>query len=85
MEIIPTKKVINRDGIKALKNGQKSNPFSHIPNPKKPSWLRIKADSNPNFHKVKEQVSEKNFIPFVRKLIVQTSMNAGLLEQQPSC
>ena len=59
MELIATSKFINRDGIKAVKNGQKANAFSHIPNSKKPSWLRIKADFNPNFHKVKEQVSEK--------------------------
>ena len=59
MELIATTKHINRDGIKAVKNGQKANAFSHIPNSKKPSWLRIKADFNPNFHKVKEQVSEK--------------------------
>ena len=59
MELIATTKHINRDGIKAVKNGQKANAFSHIPNSKKPSWLRIKADFNPNFYKVKEQVSEK--------------------------
>ena len=59
MELIATTKHINRDGITAVKNGQKANAFSHIPNSKKPSWLRIKADYNPNFHKVKEQVSKK--------------------------
>ena len=59
MEIIPTKKIVNRDVIKAVKNGQKMNEFSHIPNLKKPSWLRVKAEFNPNFHKVKNQVSEK--------------------------
>ena len=35
MEIIPTQKIVNRDGIKAVKNGQKRNEFSHIPNLKK--------------------------------------------------
>jgi lipoic acid synthetase len=59
MEIIPTQKIVNRDGIKAVKNGQKRNEFSHIPNPKKPSWLRVKAEFNPNFHKVKNQVNTK--------------------------
>ena len=59
MEIIPTKKIVNRDGIKAVKNGQKMNEFSHIPNLKKPSWLRVRAEFNPNFHKVKEQVQSK--------------------------
>lgn len=60
MEIIPTQKIVNRDGIKAVKNGQKRNEFSHIPNLKKPSWLRVKAEFNPNFHKVKNQVNTKS-------------------------
>ena len=59
MEIIQTQKIVNRDGIKAVKNGQKRNEFSHIPNLKKPSWLRVKAEFNPNFHKVKNQVNTK--------------------------
>ena len=52
MEIIPTTKIINRDGIKAIKNGQKFNKFSEIPSPKKPSWLKVKAEFNPNFQPV---------------------------------
>ena len=59
MEIIPTQKIINRDGVKAVKNGQKGNQYSHIPNLKKPEWLKVKAQFNPNFHKIKNQVSEK--------------------------
>ena len=59
MEIIPTSKIINRDGIKAIKNGQKLNKFSNIPTPRKPNWLKVKAEFNPNFHKVKEQVQSK--------------------------
>ena len=59
MEIIATSKIINRDGIKAVRNGQKFNKFAHIPSPKKPSWLKVKAEFNPNFHKVKEQVQSK--------------------------
>ena len=59
MEIIQTSKFTNKDGIKAIKNGQKRNPYSHIPNLKKPEWLRVKADFNPNFHKIKNQVDEK--------------------------
>ena len=35
MEIIPTQKIVNRDGIKAVKNGQKANQYSSIPNQKK--------------------------------------------------
>ena len=41
MEIIPTQKIINRDGIKAIKNGQKANKYSSVPNQKKPEWIRI--------------------------------------------
>ncbi|MDB9763919.1 lipoyl synthase [Gammaproteobacteria bacterium] len=59
MEVIPTQKITNRDGVKAVKNGQKKNPYSHIPNLKKPAWLRVKAEFNPNFHKIKSQVNEK--------------------------
>ena len=59
MEVIPTQKIINRDGVKSIKNGQKKNPYSHIPNLKKPAWLRVKAEFNPNFHKIKSQVNEK--------------------------
>ena len=59
MEIIASSKIINRDGIKAIRNGQKYNKFANIPNPKKPSWLKVKAKFNPIFHKVKEQVQTK--------------------------
>ena len=59
MEIITTTKITNRDGIKAIRNGQKFNKYSDIPTPKKPSWLKLKAEFNPNFHKVKEQVQSK--------------------------
>jgi|TARA_X000000950_G_scaffold287592_1_gene400582 lipoic acid synthetase len=59
VEIIATSKITNRDGIKAVRNGQKFNKFAHIPSPKKPSWLKVKAEFSPNFHKVKEQVQSK--------------------------
>ena len=59
MEVIATSKIINRDGIKAIKNGQKFNKFSNIPSPKKPNWLKVRAEHNPIFHKVKEQVKSK--------------------------
>ena len=59
MEIIATSKIINRDGIKAIRNGQKFNKFADIPSPKKPSWLKVRSEFNPNFHKVKEQVQSK--------------------------
>ena len=59
MELIPTVKIVNRDGIKAVKNGQKANEFSHIPNTRKPDWIRVKATFDPRYNKVKEQVVEK--------------------------
>ena len=59
MEIIPTQKIVNRDGIKAVKNGQKANQYSSIPNQKKPEWIRVKATFDKNFKAVKEQVQDK--------------------------
>ena len=59
MEIIPTVKIVNRDGIKAVKNGQKANKFSAIPAEKKPSWIRVKASFDPRYKLVKDQVSQK--------------------------
>ena len=59
MEIITSIKHINRDGIKAIKNGQKPNKYSTIPTPKKPRWLKVKAEFNPNFHKIKKQIQTK--------------------------
>ena len=59
MEIIPTKKIVNRDGIKAVKNGQKANKYSTIPNQKKPDWIRVKATFDKNFKAVKAQVDGK--------------------------
>ena len=59
MEIIPTQKIINRDGIKAVKNGQKANQYSSVPNQKKPEWIRVKATFNKKFNSVKQQVQDK--------------------------
>ena len=59
MEIIPTQKIINRDGIKAVKNGQKANKHSSVPNQKKPEWIRVKATFDKNFNAVKQQVQDK--------------------------
>ena len=85
MEIIATTKITNRDGIKAVKNGQKLNKYSEIPTPKKPSWLKVKARFNPNFHKVKNKFKASNYIQFAKKLIAQILMNVGLLEPQLLC
>ncbi len=59
MEIIPTVKIINRDGIKAIKNGQKTNKFSKIPAEKKPDWIRARASFDPKYGVVKKQVESK--------------------------
>ena len=59
MEIIPTVKIVNRDGIKAVKNGQKANKFAHVPAEKKPSWIRVKASFDAKYKLVKEQVASK--------------------------
>ena len=85
MEIIATTKITNRDGIKAVKNGQKLNKYSEIPTPKKPSWLKVKAEFNPNFHKLKNKFKASNYIQFAKKLIAQILMNVGLLEPQLLC
>ena len=59
MEIIPTVKIVNRDGIKAVKNGQKANNFASIPAEKKPSWIRVKASFDTKYKLVKDQVASK--------------------------
>ena len=59
MELIPTVKIVNRDGIKAVKNGQKANKYSDIPNTRKPNWIRVKATFDPRYNAVKQQVKEK--------------------------
>ena len=59
MEIIPTVKIVNRDGIKAVKNGQKANKFASIPAEKNPSWIRVKASFDPKYKLVKDQVASK--------------------------
>ena len=59
MEIIPTVKIVNRDGIKAVKNGQEANKFASIPTEKKPSWIRVKASFDPKYKLVKDQVASK--------------------------
>jgi len=85
MEIIPTQKIVNRDGVKAVKNGQKGNQYSHIPNLKKPDWLRVKAQFNPNFHKIKDQVAEKKLNTVCEERIALTFLNAGRLEPPLLC
>ena len=59
MELIPTVKIVNRDGIKAIKNGQKANKYSHVPNSRKPEWIRVKASFDPRYNKIKDLVSDK--------------------------
>ena len=59
MELIPTVKIVNRDGIKAVKNGQKANKYSHVPNSRKPEWIRVKTSFDPRYNKIKDLVSDK--------------------------
>ena len=85
MEIIPTVKIVNRDGIKAVKNGQKANKFAHVPAEKKPSWIRVKASFDPKYKLVKEQVASKNSIQFVKKQCVPIFQSAGPAVLRPLC
>ena len=82
MEIIATTKITNRDGIKAIRNGQKLNKYSDIPSLKKPSWLKVKAEFNPNFHKVKEQVHSKQL--YTCLLYTSPSPRDGRISRMPS-
>ena len=85
MEIIPTQKIVNRDGIKAVKNGQKANQYFSIPNQKKPNWIRVKATFDANFKAVKKQVQDKRLNTVCEEAMCQTSQNVGQLEQQLLC
>jgi lipoic acid synthetase len=42
-----------------VKNGQKVNKYSDIPNTRKPNWIRVKATFDPRYNAVKQQVKEK--------------------------
>ena len=75
MEIIPTQKIINRDGIKAVKNGQKANEYSSVPNQKKPEWIRVKATFDKRFDAVKQQVQDKRL-----NTICEEAMCPNILE-----
>jgi lipoic acid synthetase len=44
---------------KPVKNGQKANKHSSVPNQKKPEWIRVKATFDKNFKAVKQQVQDK--------------------------
>ena len=50
---------IDREHMDYYGTMDKLNKYFEIPTPKKPSWLKVKAEFNPNFHKVKEQVKSK--------------------------
>ena len=86
MEIIPTVKIVNRDGIKAVKNGQKANKFASIPAEKKPSWIRVKASFDPKYKLVKDQVASKKLNTVCEDCLLYTSPSPrdGLLSRMPS-
>ena len=85
MEIIPTQKIINRDGIKAVKNGQKANKHSSVPNQKKPEWIRVKATFDKNFNAVKQQVQDKRLMLSAKKPCAQIFQSVGRLAQPLLC
>ena len=85
MEIIPTVKIVNRDGIKAVKNGQKANKFASIPAEKKPSWIRVKASFDPKYKLVKDQVASKKLNTVCEGQCAQTFRSVGQAEQQLLC
>ena len=85
MEIIPTVKIVNRDGIKAVKNGQKANKYSDIPNTRKPNWIRVKATFDPRYNAVKQQVKEKRLNTVCEEVCVLIFLNAGPMELLHLC
>ena len=85
MEIIPTQKIVNRDGIKAVKNGQKANQYSSIPNQKKPDWIRVKLPLMQTSRRSKNKFKTNDSTQYAKRPCAQTSQNVGQLEQQPLC
>ena len=85
MEIIPTVKIVNRDGIKAVKNGQKANKYSDIPNTRKPNWIRVKATFDPRYNAVKQQVKENVLTLYAKKVCVLIFLNVGPMELLHLC
>lgn len=45
---------------------------------RKPDWLKIKLNTNENYTGLKKMMREKDYILYVRKQNVQTSMSAGV-------
>ena len=82
--LIPTK-TIKENGVIAVKNGIKPNPNKHIPIERKPTWLRVKSQNSAKFRELKQIVSQKNFIQFVKRLCAQIFKSAGVTVLQPLC
>lgn len=60
-ELIPTVKITNHAGVKSIKDGMKSNSYSHIEREKKPSWIRMTANqANQNYTLIKNKVKNLN-------------------------
>ena len=79
MEIIPTQKIVNRDGIKAVKNGQKANQYSSIPNQKKPEWIRVKATFDKILKRSKSKSKTNASTQSAKRPCAQTSLSVGVL------
>ena len=55
-DIIPTVKIVNHAGVRSIKDGMKSNSYSHIIRENKPRWIRISANqNNKSFELIKER------------------------------
>ena len=52
------KKIVNRDGIKAVKNGQKANNILDSQS-KETDWIRVKATFDKNFKAVRHRLTAK--------------------------
>ena len=50
--------------------------------PKRPEWMKVKANLGSDYVSLKNLLSEKKLIPYARKLHAQIYMNAGQWELQ---
>ena len=57
-ELIPTVKITNHAGVKSIKDGMKSNSYSHTEREKKPSICSLLK--NPYLHKEKFQTQQES-------------------------
>ena len=58
VQIESGQKFVKASGVKAIKNGVKESKETPNPSKRKPSWLRIKAQSSPVYSEVKKTVKQ---------------------------